>query len=113
MQGVDSGWGWFDANSKEDKGGIIISGVDPDLLNAYVRTFQNNNGKYVLSHLRNITSNRVLGPNASDSILRHLEGQRQLVQYIISLVERGSNRIVGLELNVGNSNQRGMEIENG
>ena len=43
-----------------------------------------------LEHLRRIILERRLAPHASDAELRHLEGQRYAVAYIIALVERGS-----------------------
>ena len=111
MQGLDSGWAWFDvAEEIEEKG--RPTGVDSDLLKAYVRTFRSESGRRVILHLRSITSERVLGPDASDAVLRHLEGQRQLVYYIASLVERGSDRVVDFGLTTGKSNQGSMEIKN-
>ena len=45
-------------------------------------------GKIFFSHLKNKTINRVLGANSSDAELRCLEGQRQLVNYMSSMVEK-------------------------
>lgn len=55
----------------------------------YTRTFSTPAGRIVLSHLRRITIERVLGSNASDSELRSLEAQRALVHQIENLIERG------------------------
>ena len=60
-----------------------------DLEKNYARTFASPNGVVVLSHLRKITIERVLGPNASDAELRGLEAQRALVHQIENLIERG------------------------
>lgn len=55
----------------------------------YARTFATTSGKEVLKHLRKITIERVLGPNATDAELRSLEAQRSLVHQIENLIERG------------------------
>ncbi len=55
----------------------------------YARTFSTAAGAAVLAHLRRITIERVLGPNASDSELRGLEAQRALVHQIETLIQRG------------------------
>lgn len=56
---------------------------------AYARTFLSASGATVLSHLRKITIERVLGPNATDAELRGLEAQRALIHQIETLIERG------------------------
>lgn len=55
----------------------------------YARTFATSSGAAVLKHLRRITVERVLGPNATDAELRGLEAQRALVHQIEALIERG------------------------
>ncbi|PCJ59377.1 MAG: hypothetical protein COA65_06345 [Rhodospirillaceae bacterium] len=50
-------------------------------------------GRAVLRHLMARTHHRHLGPNASDAALRYLEGQRQLVAYLATMIERGGGRI--------------------
>ncbi|MBP3316057.1 MAG: hypothetical protein J6L70_00435 [Alphaproteobacteria bacterium] len=55
----------------------------------YARTFCTPHGAVVLAHLRKITIERVLGPNATDAELRGLEAQRAIVHQIENLVERG------------------------
>lgn len=54
----------------------------------YVRCFETAAGRAVISHLREITIERFLGPNATDSELRTLEGARTLVHQIEMLIER-------------------------
>ena len=51
----------------------------------YFRCFNTPAEEYVLRHLRAITIERFLGPNASESELRGLEAQRALVHMIIKL----------------------------
>lgn len=55
----------------------------------FARTFMSPAGRAVLAHLRKITVERVLGPNATDAELRTVEGQRALVHQIEQLSERG------------------------
>ncbi|WP_456341095.1 Bbp19 family protein [Varunaivibrio sulfuroxidans] len=46
-------------------------------------------GEKVMAHLSAVTLDRALSPLAADSVLRHLEGQRQLVAHIKALMRRG------------------------
>lgn len=55
------------------------------------RCFQGSDGRRLLAYLRAITLERTLGPGVDAGHLRHLEGQRQLVQHIAALIERGRN----------------------
>ena len=48
----------------------------------FVRTFNTPSGAAVLEHLRKITVERTLGPNATDAELRWAEAQRALVRQI-------------------------------
>ena len=56
---------------------------------AFARCFASVEGEFALRHLDEMTMRRALGPDASEAMLRHLEGQRQLVAYIHALVARG------------------------
>lgn len=56
----------------------------------YARAFSTAAGRAVLAHLRHITIERVLGPDASDAQLRWLEAQRQLVHQIENIISRGT-----------------------
>lgn len=53
----------------------------------YARIFSTPSGRAVLAHLRKITIERVLGPNATESQLRSLESQRALVHQIENLTK--------------------------
>ena len=55
----------------------------------FARALGTSDGRAVLIHLRKITIERVLGPNATDAELRGLEAQRALVHQIEQLSERG------------------------
>ena len=60
-----------------------------ELAKAFARCFGTRDGAVVLTHLRRLTVERALGPEAAAPMLRHLEGQRQLVAQIETLVARG------------------------
>lgn len=85
LDGAPSGWDWFAAN---DAG--PADGEDLELCRAFARCFASGAGSSVLEHLRRSVLERRLAPNASDAELRHLEGQRYAVAYIVAMVERGS-----------------------
>lgn len=89
MSKPDPGWSWFERPASTVGAAGGKAGVDPDLALAFARCFRERDGRWALSHLRAITLERVMGPAATDAQLRHLEGQRQLVSYILALVERG------------------------
>lgn len=65
--------------------------MNDDTEKNYVVTFTSQPGKSVLRHLRDITIERFLGPNATESELRALEGQRALVHQIESAICRGQS----------------------
>lgn len=81
------GWGWFEGDPVPDSDATIEA--EKDLIGAAARCFRGADGEKVLAYLRAITLERALGPSASDTLLRHTEGQRQLVAHLIHLVERG------------------------
>lgn len=65
---------------------------DPDrtqVEKAFARSFATPDGQQVLAHLRALTLDRALGPEASDAALRSLDGQRCLILHIEALIERG------------------------
>jgi len=57
----------------------------------YARVFSGTSGKQVLMHLRHLTIERKLGPNASNEELRWWAAQNALVHQIENLIERGNN----------------------
>lgn len=59
------------------------------------RCFRGQDGQRFLHYLRSLTLCRTLGPGAGDALLRHVEGQRQLVQHICNLVEKGRTNSTG------------------
>ncbi|NQU57151.1 MAG: hypothetical protein HQ513_07940 [Rhodospirillales bacterium] len=56
---------------------------------SFARCFRGPDGARVLKHLQAMSLEQAMGPSASDAMLRHLEGQRQLVTHILALIERG------------------------
>lgn len=107
-----SGWAWFDSDNLDGEPAANDAHGNENLPQLFARTFQGRNGSHVLSHLKAITLERTLGPNAADPMLRHLEGQRQLVSYILSLVEHGSGRpVVGAAHN--SAGEASMENDDG
>lgn len=60
-----------------------------DVARAAAMCFRGGDGEVVLDYLRGLTLGRTLGPGADDRLLRHLEGQRQLVVHLIQLVDAG------------------------
>lgn len=79
------GWSWFAAeDAASDQGDEL------ELCRAFARCFASADGKNVLHHLRRTVLERRLPPSASDAELRHLEGQRWAVAYIVAMAERGS-----------------------
>jgi LPS sulfotransferase NodH len=92
MSNERKGWSWFERG--EDQGSSTDSNADlPDvgreLRVAYARCFSGVAGEKVLKHLQSITLDRAFGPETSSDMLRHVEGQRQLVTYVKAQCERG------------------------
>jgi hypothetical protein len=79
----ENGWEWF-AETKIDQ-----PVGDIELARIFAKSFGGRDGDRALAHLKSLTLDRYLGPEASDSQLRHLEGQRHLVNTILALVARG------------------------
>lgn len=84
MSDPGTGWRWF-----EETGDSIDGEQRPEIEKCFARCFGHADGRRVLDHLRDMTTERVLGPDASDAVLRHLEGQRYLVAAIAGLIARG------------------------
>jgi hypothetical protein len=85
LDGAPAGWDWFAADNA-----VPADGEELELCRAFARCFAGSAGSSVLEHLRRVVLERRLAPNASDAELRHLEGQRYAVAYIVAMVERGS-----------------------
>ena len=83
MSSPDPGWSWFDPPPPPEPGHRLT------VARAFARAFSGADGELALSHLRALTLERCLGPDAGDAALRCLEGQRLLAAHILSLVEQG------------------------
>jgi hypothetical protein len=59
---------------------------------AFVRAFRGPDGLQVLDHLQRLTIGRAMPATATPDQLRHLEGQRELVLYILNRSTAGSER---------------------
>lgn len=79
----DPGWTWFDPPAPVGDDARLA------LARTCARLFTGADGEQVLDHLTSLTVGRCLGPDASDGALRALEGQRQLVHHLLSLITRG------------------------
>ena len=93
MAGDDAGWAWF-AEADRPLAPEAAEAARADhraLTSAFARCFRGRDGEMVLAYLRAVTLGRALGPGASDAVLRHLEGQRQLVAHVIRLIARGQD----------------------
>lgn len=77
-----AGWDWFAGTGRP-------AGAADDPAPSFARCFGSPDGARVLAVLRAMTLDRALGPDAPDTALRHLEGQRQLVATILALAARG------------------------
>jgi hypothetical protein len=91
MNDQTNDWGWFDTASGSAPASYALAFDKNQLATIITRFFRSSEGAYLLDYLRAITVERTLGPDASDNLLRHLEGQRQLVSMLINLADRGSN----------------------
>ncbi len=60
-----------------------------ELAYAFARLFATDDGRAVLRHLRTVTLERVMGPEATDAQLRDLEGARRLVKRIENMIASG------------------------
>ncbi|MGE4218512.1 MAG: hypothetical protein AB7G39_03605 [Alphaproteobacteria bacterium] len=79
-----NGWDWFEA-----AGSATGRPAPADIEIAFARCFGGPDGTQALRHLRDLTFGRVLGPDATEAQLRHLEAQRALVAYIAAQIGRG------------------------
>ncbi len=83
-------WSWFDAGTGGENPSQVFDKIQ--LAKIAARFFQSSEGAYLLDFLRAITLERTLGPAASDALLRHQEGQRQLFVMLTKMIERGASQ---------------------
>lgn len=87
----DAGWAWFQPPGAAAGEPDSLPNADVEIARVFARTFAGSDGEKAMAYLRAITMERALGPQATDAMLRHLEGQRQFVAHILGLIERGRN----------------------
>lgn len=90
MQASDpgEGWAWLDPQPPSRE-------IEPELCRSFATCFATPQGETVLAHLRRTFLDRRLPPSASDAELRHVEGQRFVVAYLLKLAERGRKGTIG------------------
>lgn len=80
----DPGWTWFEPPPPPPGDDQRLK-----LARIFARLFSGADGETALSYLTQLTTGRCLGPDASDAMLRVLEGQRQMVLHLQSLIRLG------------------------
>ena len=88
MEDAESGWDWFQDRNRSTATDAFEPNQEAELSKCFVRCFGTAEGMKVLRHLRALTVERTVGPHATESLLRYLEGQRQIVLYIESVVHK-------------------------
>lgn len=81
---ADLGWSWFEPPPPPPGDDQRLT-----LARIFARLFSGADGELALSYLTQATTERCLGPDASDAMLRALEGQRQMVLHLQSLIRLG------------------------
>lgn len=90
MTNPSSDWMWSSRDGQTDVETASRNRPSPqDVAVLAARCFRGADGEKLLGYLRSLTLDRVLGADADDRALRHLEGQRQLVLHLITLINRG------------------------
>jgi hypothetical protein len=74
----DIGWSWFSETAPS-------AHQDEDLAQAVAACLAGSNGDIVIQHLRATFLDRRVAPTASDAELRHIEGQRSAIAYLLRL----------------------------
>jgi len=80
-----SGWSWFEPSppGRDDRAELEI---------ACAACFAGRHGQIVLDHLKAVFLDRRVPPSASDAELRHVEGQRSAVDYLMRLIRAREGR---------------------
>jgi hypothetical protein len=74
---TQAGWPWHDAETGK--------GPPPAIEDACLACFASAPGRLVLDHLRRVFLERRVPPSASDAELRHVEGQRSVVAWLLAM----------------------------
>jgi len=71
--------------------GVIREIGQEDRINEwFALTFNTPLGEEIVDYLRGITIDSINGPRVSDQELRHMEGQRYIVQVMLSRIQKGT-----------------------
>jgi hypothetical protein len=81
----DEGWVWFEQSGRPTEPSV-------DLREAALTCLNSASGQLLLAHLRRLFLDRRLAPASTDAELRHVEGQRSVVAYLLALLERARDR---------------------
>lgn len=73
------GWPWPE--------GEPLAGVDATVAEAFATCFAGPAGRIVLEQLRRVFLDRRVAPSASDAELRHVEGQRSAVAWLLATAD--------------------------
>ena len=80
------GWAWFDAPDQLQQQQPVVPARE--VCRSFLACFAGPDGEAALFHLRRLFLDRRLPPSATDAELRHVEGQRSVVAYVLALIER-------------------------
>lgn len=89
MQDNPGGWHWFDNLSSDAPAANGNISEQRELAVAAARCLSEPEGTRVMKHLKQMTRERLLSADCSNRVLRHLEGQRFVVTFLETLIQRG------------------------
>lgn len=91
QQDSHDAWRWIDGVSGC---GNMADAEGLETARKFARVFSHHDSRHVLDHLRKSTRDRVFGPDVSEATLRYVEGQRALVAYMETMIERGRGSVL-------------------
>jgi len=89
MKDKPAGWHWFEENTTDKPDDDGKGAENRELAVAAARCLSGSEGNRLMKHLRHMTRERLLAADCSNRVLRHLEGQRFVVAYLETLIQRG------------------------
>lgn len=84
MSRPEAGWSWLDSVAPP-----ADDAEEVEMARRAIRVFSSADGEALLEHLKAITLERCLGPEAGPEALRDMEGRRRLVLHLMALIRRG------------------------
>jgi hypothetical protein len=76
-EALPTGWAWLDGDPPP------VAGFEVE--DAFAACFASPAGRVVAQHLRRIFLDRRVPPSASDAELRHVEGQRAAIAWLLAM----------------------------